>query len=88
MKYQLNKTDIWLMQVLESNEATNRITAMTIGEIMAVMESAGNGKNRTTVYRRLRQLVELGYIAKGVPDDHAATFYIIEKGKHFLKGEI
>jgi len=76
------------MQVLESNEATNRITAMTIGEIMAVLENAGNGKNRMTIYRRLKMLVELGYIAKGVPDDHADTFYMIEKGFSFLKGEI
>lgn len=88
MEYQLNKTDIWLMQVLQTNEATNCITAMTIGEIMAVLESAGNGKNRMTVYRRLRKLAELGYIAKGVPDDHASTFYLIEKGFNFLKGEI
>ena len=88
MEYQLNKTDIWLMQVLESNEATNRITAMTIAEIMTILDASGNAKNRMTVYRRLRKLVELGYIAKGVPDDHADTFYMIEKGFNFLKGEI
>lgn len=86
MEYQLNKTDIWLMQILQSNDATNRITAMTIAEMRAILEQSGNNKHRLTVYRRLKALVELGYIAKGIPDDHADTFYIVDKGNDFLKG--
>lgn len=37
-----------------------------------------------TVYRRLRGLVEIQFIAKGVLENHADTFYLLDKGKSFL----
>ena len=39
-------------------------------------------KSRMTLYRRLKRLTENGYVAKGVLESHADTFYLLEKGKN------
>lgn len=41
-----------------------------------------------TIYKKLKKLVENAYIKKGIKDNHADTYYIIEKGIDLIeKGE-
>lgn len=87
MIYEINRVDVVLMQTLETNEANNAAFGLTITEIMESMVNVGYTKTRMTVYRHLQLLVEHGYVAKGVMSDHADTFYILENGHKFLKGE-
>ena len=35
---------------------------------------------RTTLYRKMKKLVKLGYVKKGCLDNHADTFYLTEEG--------
>ncbi|MBR4589529.1 MAG: hypothetical protein IKO36_02595 [Bacteroidaceae bacterium] len=86
--HQLNRTDVLLMVALENGKADNAAFGLTIEEIMECIEDNGNKKSRMTVYRRLKGLVEAGYISKGVLNNHADTFYLLNKGKAFLgKGD-
>lgn len=86
MEYAINRTDITLMQILEAQDADNASFGMTITEIMKCMSDIDSTKSRMTIYRRLRKLTESGYVAKGVLENHADTFYLTEKGVKALKG--
>ena len=83
--YQLNRTDVYLMTALDEEKADAPVCGLTIEEIMVYLDSISTQKSRVTVYRRLRSLVINGYIAKGVLEHHSDTFYILEKGKKFLR---
>lgn len=80
----MNRTDILLMMALENGKADTPAFGLTIKEIMNLIEDNGNKKCKMTVYRRLRGLVEYGYIAKGFFENHADTFYLLDKGKEIL----
>lgn len=84
--YGINRTDVSIMQILESKSADNAAFGMTISEIMEDMQMIGK-MSRMTIYRRLKRLTESGYAAKGVLENHADTFYLTDKGERALKGE-
>lgn len=84
--YEINRTDVSIMQILESKSADNAAFGMTISEIMDDMQMIGK-MSRMTIYRRLKRLTESGYVAKGVLENHADTFYLTDKGARALKGE-
>ena len=42
---------------------------------------------RMTVYKKMRKLVNKGYIQKGCIDNHADTFYLLEKSIKIFEGE-
>lgn len=86
MEFSINRTDVTLMQILQSQNADNASFGMTITEIMEYMNEIDNAKSRMTIYRRLRMLSESEYIGKGVLENHADTFYLTEKGIRALKG--
>ena len=59
------------------------IHSMTIEEIM---EETGNVLGvRMTVYRMVTKLVKLGYLEKGVMDNHANTYYVTNDGRKLFK---
>lgn len=87
MNYQINRTAVILLQILDNNEANSSISGITITDLMNALDEYGNSRNRMTLYRHLKNMCECGYIAKGIPDNHADTFYLCQKGKDLLKGE-
>ena len=80
---EINRTDYLILMTLYASKCTNFYHSMTITEIIED-NSDDNGNNplgaRMTVYRKLQRLVEIGYIKKGIKDDHADTFYIDAPG--------
>lgn len=82
----INRTDISIMQILENKSADNAAFGMTILELTDEIKEI-TSKSRMTIYRRLRNLTQCGYVAKGVLENHADTFYLTDKGNKALKGE-
>ena len=41
---------------------------------------------RMTVYRKMQKLIKAGYIDKGCLDNHADTFYLLDKGIKTVEG--
>ena len=39
-----------------------------------------------TVYKKMKKLLKADYIKNGVLDNHADTFYILEKGIRLVEG--
>lgn len=80
----MNRTDILLLVTLASNNANTPYYGLTITEIMDCISELGCTKTRMTVYRRIKRLLSSGYIAKGILDDHADTYYILDSGKDLI----
>ncbi|MSS63160.1 helix-turn-helix domain-containing protein [Velocimicrobium porci] len=81
-KYKINRLDYLILITLDRLNMTDCYRSMTITEIMSENEYALGV--RTNVYKRIKKLIELGYIKKGVIDNHADTFYITEVGKKII----
>jgi hypothetical protein len=56
---------------------------MTIGEIMS--DNDGLLGTRMTVYKKMKKLTQNGYLAKGIIDNHADTFYVLDKSIQLIK---
>lgn len=72
-----NRNELFTLLVLRENKAFTRATAMTIkemltGEMLQIKPS--------TLYMFLQRLVKAGFVGKGLPDGHAATYYITNAG--------
>ena len=61
---------------------------ITIAEIMEYLDSVNARKSRKTVYLHLQKLMKSEYVKKGIVYNHADSYYIAEKGKNALKGDL
>lgn len=84
MTNKLNRSDYLILDTLHGSNMTDQFHSMTIEEIM---EETGNVLGvRMTVYRMVTKLVKLGYLEKGVMDNHANTYYLTNDGRKLFKG--
>ena len=75
----INRLDALIMAKLNKSKAVDEISAMTISEI-----NDGLGR-RTHLWRRISFLQENGYVASGLKNWNAATYYITDMGTRYLK---
>lgn len=74
----INRLDLTILTILAKEDCRGKLTGMTINEI-----NSFNGENlacRMQVVRRINHLLELGYVEKGIQDNKADTFFILEDG--------
>lgn len=84
MTCKLNRMEFMILQSLYDFGSKDRFHGMTITEIMD--DNDGSLGARMTVYKKTKKLVQAGYIDKGVLDNHADTFYLLEKGIKLFEG--
>ena len=77
-RYEINRLEYMILDTLYKLELKDRFHSMTITELLE--ENEGVLGARMTVYKRLKKLVNAGYIGKGIIDNHADTYFITEKG--------
>lgn len=75
--YELNRVDYMILESLYSGKCKDCFHGMTITEISDDYD--GSLGKRTTVWKKMQKLVSNGYLAKGILDDHADTYYLTEK---------
>lgn len=80
----MNRTDLWLLAILQAQMADDYLVAMTIDEIM---EAGGEGLARITVYKHMKKLLKYDYVKSGAKADRSESFYITEKGLLVLNPE-
>lgn len=87
MNRELNRLEYMILQSLYRNNCNDSYSGMTIAEIMEDNDNVLGV--RMTVWRKLKRLVEIGYVEKGIMDDHSDTFYLLENGMKIFecKGE-
>lgn len=82
---ELNRLDYCIMKLLKKNNCTSFFESMTLQEIMMVTHTS-----RPTLYRKMMNLKNLGYVEKGCKSTQADTFYLLNKGIEIVenKGEV
>ena len=85
---EINRADYLIISTLCAYDCTDYYHSMTISEIMDD-NTDENGNQplgaKMTVYRKLQRLVSMGYVKKGIKDDHADTYYVEELGASIIK---
>ena len=81
--YELNRVDYMILESLYVGGCKDRLHGMTITEILDDYE--GSLGKRTTVWKKMQKLVSNGYLAKGILDDHADTYYLTEKSTKIIE---
>lgn len=79
---ELNRLDYCIMKLLKKNDCTSFFESMTLQEIMEVTHTS-----RPTLYRKMMNLRNLGYVEKGCKSTQADTFYLLEKGINIVKSK-
>lgn len=74
---ELNRLEYMILESLYIGGCKDRFHGMTITEILD--DNDGSLGKRMTVWKKMQKLVNNGYLAKGILDDHADTYYLLEK---------
>lgn len=82
--FELNRMEFMILKSLYDGGCTEHFHSMTITDLLADNEGALGV--RMTVYRKMKKLMKAGYINKGCLDNHADTFYLLEKGIKTVEG--
>lgn len=80
----MNRLGFIVLSILRQNGATSRLSAMTVSE-MAESEDLGYKPN--TIFKKIKEFEEGGYIGRGLKEGRADTFFITEAGCSFLDRE-
>lgn len=81
--YELNRIDYMILESLYVGGCKDRFHGMTITEILD--DNDGSLGKRMTVWKKMQKLVNNGYLAKGILDDHADTYYLTEKSTKIIE---
>ncbi len=80
----MNLLGFLILSILNDKDANARLRGMTLKD---VAEAENLGCIDNTIYKQLQQFINSGYVACGVKDGHANTYYITESGKEYLRKE-
>lgn len=80
---ELNRLEFMILNSLYHANCTNPYYSMTITDLINDNEGALGA--RMTIYRKMKKLTKAGYIKKGCLDNHADTFYLLERRSSNLK---
>lgn len=82
--YELNRLEFMILDTLYEANCKDHFHSMTITELLDNNEDALGA--RMTIYKKLKKLLKEGYIKKGCIDNHADTFYLLEKSIKLIEG--
>ena len=82
--YKLNRMDFNILQCLYDGGYKDHYHSITITDLLK--DNGDSLGARMTVYKKLVKLVKAGYIKKGCLDNHADTFYLLEKAIRIVEG--
>lgn len=81
--FELNRMEFNILKCLYDGGYTDKYHSVTITELLNDNEKLGA---RMTVYRKLNKLAKAKYIKKGIIDNHADTFYLLDKAIRIIEG--
>ena len=80
----MSRIDFLILAILEDNNARSRTSSMSLREI-ADTEAFGCKEN--TIFKSLKKSEKKGYVATGLKDGHANTYFITKLGAAYLQKE-
>lgn len=79
----LNRLEFNILKCLYDSGCVDPYHSMTITELLEKYEL----EKRMTIYKKLRKLTEGKYVKKGITDNHADTFYLLDKAFKIIEGK-
>ena len=80
----MNRLGFIILSILQDNEATGRPSGMTIQEIVSAEDF---GLKENTVFKKLQEFRQSGYVRHGMKDGRADTYFITPEGCRCLEKE-
>lgn len=80
---ELNRLEFNILKCLYDSGCTDPYHSITITELLEKNEVSGK---RMTLYKKLNKLVKEKYVKKGITDNHADTFYLLDKALKIIEG--
>lgn len=80
---ELNRLEFNILKCLYDSGCVDPYHSMTITELLEKYEL----EKRMTIYKKLRKLTEGKYVEKGITDNHADTFYLLDKALKIMEGK-
>ncbi len=74
--FELNRLEFDILKCLYDGGCTDQYHSMSITELLNANEKL---VARMTIYKKLDKLVKAKYVKKGIVDNHADTFYLLDK---------
>ncbi|WP_069997768.1 winged helix-turn-helix domain-containing protein [Cellulosilyticum sp. I15G10I2] len=71
----MDKLDFAVLNILQEQQATMKMTAISRKEILEALEI-----NEKTLFRRIKVMMNLGYIKEGFKVGKSYTYFITENG--------
>lgn len=81
----MNRLGFLVLSILKASGAMNKLCAMSVREITDTEEDCGYKEN--TVFKKIKEFEQSGYISRGLKEGRADTFFITPKGCKFLEME-
>lgn len=78
----LNRLEFNILKCLYDSGCVDQYHSMTITELLNKHTELGT---RMTVYKKLSKLTKAKYVKKGILDNHADSFYLLEKALKILE---
>lgn len=78
----MNRLGFLILSVLSKNNAVSRLSAMTVREIAEAEEF---GYKENTLFKVITEFEAEGFVAVGLKEGRAKTFYITDRGIEILK---
>jgi transcriptional regulator with XRE-family HTH domain len=80
---ELNRLEFNILKCLYDSGCVDPYHSMTITELLEKYEL----DKRMTIYKKLRKLTQEKYVKKGITDNHADTFYLLDKALKIIEGK-
>lgn len=80
----MNRLGFIILSILQKNGATNRPSGMTIREIVS---SEDLGLKENTIFKKIKDFEQSGYVSRGLKDGRADTYFITPEGCQCLEKE-
>jgi len=80
----LNRLGFIILSILSRNEATSRLSSMTVREIACAEEF---GLKENTIFKKIKDFEKSGYISRGLKEGRADTYFITPAGCECLNRE-
>lgn len=80
----MNRLGFIILSILSRNEATSRLSSMTVREIACAEEF---GLKENTIFKKIKDFEKSGYISRGLKEGRADTYFITPEGCECLNKE-
>lgn len=80
----MNRLGFIILSILQKNGAINRPSGMTIREIVS---SEDLGLKENTIFKKIKNFEQSGYVSRGLKDGRADTYFITPEGCQCLEKE-